>query len=163
MTSVYSTSNQASLAMPNAAFAELMKAVLAKGAPFRFQAPGFSMTPFIRNGDVITIVPSSDRIRLGDVVAFQNPAIGKLTIHRVVHISRRGYLFKGDNSPESDGRVSPARIIGRVVRVERHDKRVQLGSGIERVVIAFLSRHGWLTPIVRMGWRFARLFVSRTS
>ena len=34
---------------------ELMKAVLEKNVPFRFRGKGFSMSPFIRDGDVITI------------------------------------------------------------------------------------------------------------
>jgi radical SAM protein with 4Fe4S-binding SPASM domain len=48
MTSHYVKANQKSQTMPNAAFADLMVAVLNKDMPFRFSAPGFSMTPFIR-------------------------------------------------------------------------------------------------------------------
>jgi hypothetical protein len=36
---------------------ELARAVLAKGKSFRFHAPGLSMTPFIRDGDFVTIGP----------------------------------------------------------------------------------------------------------
>jgi len=163
MTGKYVKADQAQLAMPNAGFTELMAAVLHKGAPFRFQAAGFSMTPFIRSGDVITIAPKPAWVRIGDVVAFELPSSGKLVVHRIVRVSSDGYIIKGDNSPESDTDVPGSRILGRVARVERRGQRVRLGSGIERVAVAFLSRRGWLTPIVRTAWRFARPFVKRTS
>ncbi len=159
MTSDYVKVNQASQSLPSAAFAELMAAVLDKNAPFRFTAPGFSMTPFIRDGDVITIAPG--QLRYGDVVAFMNPCRSKLTVHRIVHVSRAGYLLKGDNAPEPDGRLPGSRIIGRVVRVEHHARQVRLGLGIERIAIAFLSRRGWLTPLVRTGWRFIKPVAGR--
>jgi hypothetical protein len=134
--------------MPNAGFAELMAAVLTRGAPFRFQASGFSMFPFIRDGDVITLSPTPARLRFGDVVAFANPGNDRLTVHRIVHIARHSYLMRGDNLPEPDGFVSYAGILGRVICVEHRGRRVRLGLGIERVVIAFLSRRGWLMPLL---------------
>ncbi|MEI8356570.1 MAG: S26 family signal peptidase [Deltaproteobacteria bacterium] len=141
-----------------------MTAVLEKGAQFRFLARGFSMSPFIQDGDAITIVSvkiPSAKIDRGDVVAFLNPCCNKLAVHRVIHISRDGYLIKGDNSSEPDGRVSDSRILGRVVRVERRGRKVNLGLGIERIAIAFLSRRGWLTQLIgSMGnvWRFIKPF-----
>jgi signal peptidase I len=124
MTGKYVKADQAQLTMPSAAFAILMTAVLDKSAPFRFQAAGFSMTPFIRSGDVITIAPTSAPIRFGDVVAFENLSSGKLVVHRVVRVSSDSYIIKGDNSPESDEVVPVSRILGRVVgigdRAHRH-------------------------------------------
>jgi signal peptidase I len=149
--------------MPNAAFAELMKAVLDKGAPFRFEAGGFSMSPFIRHGDIITVTPLPLRFRRGDVVAFMSPETGKLTVHRVVRISpRRGYLIKGDNTPLPDGRVEQAAIIGRVICVEHCGKRLRLGLGPERALIALLSSIGLLPPLVRLLWRLSRPFLKRS-
>jgi signal peptidase I len=134
--------------MPNAGFAELMAAVLARGAPFRFQASGFSMLPFIRDGDVITLSPTPAHLRFGDVVAFVNHGNDRLIVHRIVHITRHGYFMRGDNLPEPDGFVSHAGILGRVILVERRGRCVRLGLGLERVVIAFLSRRGWLAPLL---------------
>ena len=159
MTGDYVKANQTSQSMPSAAFAELMAAVLDKNAPFRFTAPGFSMSPFIRDGDVITIAPG--RLRYGDVVAFVNPCHGKLTVHRIVHVSRAGYLIKGDNTPELDGRMPRSNIIGRVIRVEHRGRQVRLGLGMERIVVAFLSRRGWLTPLVWTVWRFIKPVAGR--
>lgn len=153
MTGNYVKAEQSSQSVSSAAFAELMAAVLEKNVPFRFTAPGFSMTPFIRDGDIITIAPGSARLRAGDVVAFMNPCCGKLTVHRILHVSPAGYLIKGDNAPEPDGLVPVSIILGRVVRVEHDGRRVRLGLGVERVVIAWLSRRGWLMPAVWTVWR----------
>jgi len=146
--------NRAKRAVSGAGFAVLMAAVLEKGVPFRFTAPGHSMTPFIRDGDVITVAPG--RIRFGDMVAFVSPHSGKLTVHRVVRISRDGYLIKGDNTLEPDGTVPRTSLLGRVVGVEHQSRRVGLGLGIERVAIAFLSRRGWLIPVIGATWRVMR-------
>ncbi|MCX5883872.1 MAG: S24/S26 family peptidase [Deltaproteobacteria bacterium] len=159
MTSHYVKANQILPSMPGTAVAELMAAVLDKDMPFRFCAPGFSMTPFIRDGDMITI--ASRRLRCGDVVAFVNSNCGKLIVHRIVHISRERYLIKGDNAREPDGCVSRSSILGRVIRVEHRGRQVWLGTGIERVVIAFLSLHGWLMPVVWTVWGIVKPFAGR--
>jgi signal peptidase I len=146
--------NRAKRALSGAGFTVLMEAVLEKGVPFRFTAHGNSMTPFIRDGDVITVAPG--RIRFGDIVAFARPHGGKLTVHRVVGISRDGYLIKGDNLLMPDGCVPRTTLLGRVVGVERRSRRMRLGLGIERVVIAFLSRCGWLIPWIGAARRVIR-------
>lgn len=148
------TTDRGKRAVSGAGFTALMATVLEKGAPFRFAAPGHSMAPFIRDGDVITVAPG--RVRFGDTVAFVSPCSGKLTVHRVVGISRDGYLMKGDNTSEPDGCVPRTSLLGRVVGVEHRSRRVGLGLGIERVAIAFLSRRGWLTPVIAATLRVMR-------
>jgi signal peptidase I len=140
--------NGISQTMPSAKFVELMATVLSRGAPFRFRASGYSMYPFIRDGDVIMIAPILSRLRLGDIAAYVNPSNNRLTVHRVIHIVHNGYLFRGDNCPEPDGYISHMDIIGRVTQVEHRGRRMPLGLGIERIAIAFLSSHGWLTHLL---------------
>jgi len=159
MTGHYVKTIEEAQSLPNAAYAELMAAVLDKNAPFRFTAAGFSMSPFIRYGDVITI--AKRRLRYGDVVAFVNPCRGKLTVHRIIHVSRSAYLIKGDNASNPDERVPKSSIIGRVVRVEHNGKKVRLGMGIERIVIAWLSHRGWLMPVIGSVWRMAKPLAKR--
>jgi signal peptidase I len=134
--------------MSGVAFASLMKAVLEKNVPFRFTATGCSMSPFIRDGDLITISPVSSRLRPGDVVPFVSPFCDKLMVHRILNVSREGCLTKGDNNSEPDGRIPASSIIGRVVRVEHRRRQVRFGLGIERFLIAWLSQSCWLTPLV---------------
>jgi len=147
---------QAAPTLPNSAFATLMAEVLGRGAQFRFAAPGSSMTRFIRDRDVITVAPLP--VRLGDVAAFVSPLGGRLTVHRVVGIEEGAYRIKGDNCAGADGAIERRYILGRVTRVEREGKRVRLGLGPERVVIALLSRRGWLYPVLVPVRRVVRPF-----
>jgi len=138
------------LSLPGPALIELLRAVTATGKPFRFRARGRSMSPFIREGDVITIAPcSATSVKLGQVVAFVNPSTGMLTVHRVVGIRRDACLMQGDNEGYPDGWVPRTCILGQVTRLERNGRPVRLGMGPERIWIALLHRVGWLRPLVR--------------
>jgi phage repressor protein C with HTH and peptisase S24 domain len=126
----------------------ILRAVLAKGKPLRFRARGLSMSPFIKDGDVVTVAPlKGSPPRTGDVVAFLHPATGKAALHRVVRAGSGSYFLKGDNSAETDGALPRERILGLVTRVEREGKRVRLGSR-GGAVIAKLSRSGALARAV---------------
>ncbi len=99
---------------------ELIEAVHEKGASFRFQASGYSMTPAIRNGDIITVSPLNDILpRRGDVLAFRHPERPQMLVHRVLHTKVRKYFIKGDNCPEADGWIPAENILGLITKVER--------------------------------------------
>jgi len=137
--------------------AQLLQAVLKKGALFRFRAKGFSMSPFIRDDDVVTVAPlSRNSTRLGDVVAFVSPYTERLTVHRIVGRKGNSYLTQGDRAPESDGLISNIHILGRVTKVERNGKGVLLGLGPERSLIAFLARKGYFAHLLVPIWRRIR-------
>jgi signal peptidase I len=100
---------------------ELIEAVHEKGAAFRFQAKGHSMTPAIRDGDAITISPLGEIIpRRGDVLAFRHPERPQMLVHRVLHAKDRKYFIKGDNCAGGDGWIPGENILGLVTRVERN-------------------------------------------
>jgi signal peptidase I len=137
--------NGGSLSLSGPALAGLTREILGKGLPFRFTAPGFSMSPFIRDGDVITLAPyKADSCRPGVVVAFVRPGTERLVVHRVVAVSKNGCHIRGDNAPDDDGDIPHASIIGQVVRIEHAGKTVRFGMGPERKIIAVLSRRNWL-------------------
>jgi len=152
--------------IPNIEFAALMAAVLEKGANFRFQAAGASMSPFIRSGDILTIAPLHGAIRPGDVLAFRHPENGRLVVHRVIASEENGFLLRGDNSSRSDGWTMREDIIGRVARVEHKGRPVRLGLGPERLVIAALSRARLLRPLlvpVFLLWRMIKKLPSQQA
>lgn len=133
-----------------------MSAVIERRKPFRFTARGFSMYPFIRDGDVLTVVPLAEPPRRGDVVACRFAASESVVVHRVVAHETSGYAIRGDNTEEPDGVVTPSDVVGVVDRVERAGTQVRLGSGVERRLIAALSERGWLVPVVHAARRFRR-------
>ncbi len=158
------TVNQESQGVTGVTLSELMKAVLEKHIPFRFSAYGLSMSPFIRDGDVITIAPVLPYcLRTGDVVAFVNPSCMKLIVHRIIKVSKEGLLLRGDNNSDHDGLISATSIIGRVVQVQHKGRRVVFGLGFERIAIAWLSRLGWLTPNIWKVWRVVKPLVAKSS
>lgn len=137
------------LTLSGRALLDLMQAVLAKGVPFRFRARGWSMSPFIQDGDVITIAPF--RVappKIGEVVAFVRPVLGNLVVHRVIALHGHAALIQGDSVPDqSDGLIPLENLLGRVTRIERHGQAAWLGLGPERNLIAWLSRARLLIPV----------------
>jgi signal peptidase I len=139
-----------------------MTAVLAKGKPFRFQANGKSMSPFIHDGDTIIITPVSDKIKFGNVIAVFN--INKhLYVHRVIDIKGENYLLKGDNAKELDGWVTNNDILGVVASIEYKTGIRHFGLGVERTLIAYLSRKSWLIPTVSSLLRIRNIIFKRQT
>jgi hypothetical protein len=149
--------SRATLNSQDSLLPEILRTVLRSGNDCRFQAKGYSMSPFIRDGDVITVSPMyGSPPGFGDVVAFIHPRTEKLMIHRVVWKSRGAYLIKGENTLGSDGLIKKEIILGVVTKVERKGKKVVLGLGPERFLIALLTRKNLLLPVLLPVWRIFR-------
>ena len=152
--------SDSALSTPHSLLNALLQHILAKGLDCRFPAKGHSMSPFIQDGDVITVSPlQKTSAGLGDVVAFIHPGSKKLTIHRVVGKRANSYCIKGDSSPDADGLIPKSNIIGLVTKVERKGKEALLGLGPERWLIAFLTRRGLLFPLLTPIWKVVRPLV----
>jgi hypothetical protein len=138
------------------ALKELCISVLSKGAAFRFRARGFSMSPFIKDGDTVTAAPFQGGVpAIGDVVVFLLPDKEKLVIHRVVGKSGDSYRIRGDNVAESEDLVPEGNVLGQVNGVERDGKKVSFGLGPEKVLIGILAGSGLLLPLLRSLRRLA--------
>lgn len=121
--------------------AELAKSTLAKGACFRLKARGFSMLPFIRDGDIVTISPISRfPIGFGKSAAFIDSKTSKLVIHRIIGKDNGLYIIKGDSVFNIDGLMPKENILGCVTKIERNGKNIFLGLGWERFIIALFSK-----------------------
>lgn len=149
----YTALKKEELILSGEVLVDLLKATLAKGLSLRFEAKGFSMTPFIKNGDVVTVAPLNHQpISIGKPAAFIHPLTKKLVIHRVIGRSQGTYLIKGDNIFEPDRSVRKENILGWVSRVERNNREFFWGAGLERLAIALLSRLN-LLPLILWSWR----------
>jgi signal peptidase I len=138
------------LTVPNAVLCDLMQSALARGTPFRFRGLGYSMSPFIREGDTVFVSPLlGQKLRVGQVVAFIQSKSGLLLIHRVVCHKGSHILVQGDNMHRRDAdRVSLENILGCVTQVKRNGQSVWFGQGAIGYWISLFSRLELLTPIV---------------
>jgi signal peptidase len=115
--------NQSSLPL----LSDLSGALLNLGFGVRFRAPGTSMHPTIRHGDVITVEPVAPfKLKRGDIILyrFQKDFIA----HRIVNVEEREgckltFILRGDASTACDAPVKPEQVLGKVVCLER-DHRI---------------------------------------
>jgi len=146
--------------LSNRDIADFLKATCKKGIPFRFTAKGMSMSPFICNGDSLTIEPIYKKtIEEGDIVACITPGESRLIIHRIIKKNRL-YLLKGDNVYHSDGYYEKKYVHGYVKEIHisknifsGHRKTIRrffLFLNNFKKIISFLSRYKILTPVCRL-------------
>jgi hypothetical protein len=120
----------------------LLESFLSKGHACRIRANGSSMTPSIRNGDLVTIEPVAASVRRGDVVASSDMGGGRVLLHRVMNTrgsgSGREFMLAGDNGCAGEDWVGEGCILGQVRRVSRGDRNVFLLGGLFGLVWAWV-------------------------
>jgi hypothetical protein len=134
-------------------FAEVCADLLRNGFGVTFRAPGWSMHPTIRDGEIITAEPvASEQVKRGEIVLYR---VGEaLLAHRVVGLRMdNGYpqfLVRGDAPGAQTEGVTAGQILGRVVCAARGPKNVRLSTAKARVL--WFMRH--------MGYRLRRWLVT---
>lgn len=136
-------------------FFELSRDFLNKDVSIRFQAKGWSMRPYIQDGDIVTVSPLDDTsVKRGDVV-FYSTAENKVIVHRVIkkykRDSKTAFLIKGDATfgfPES---INVQNVLGKVMEIERNGRKRRLDSRLYQMLNLFLaaifSFNHWIYPI----------------
>jgi len=121
----------------------LFEDVLETGATLRVKVTGRSMAPFLEGTEILTIrqVPCSS-LRKGDLIFFKD-RLGDPVVHRVVKKRRNGnagitFQTKGDAMTVTDEPVSDKDILGKVCKVERGQRHVNLEAGTQ-VVLNYLA------------------------
>ena len=85
------------------------------------------MLPFVRDGDVAVIRPAeAGEIEVGDVV-FYEAVPERVVLHRVVRREGNALIARGDALPECEA-VDPARVLGRLVALERDGRARRLDT-----------------------------------
>ena len=105
--------------------AAFIEAVLKNGT-CTMRIEGQSMWPFIKSGDLVTIVSCKKMPVIGSVAAVFNH--DQCIVHRVVKCRERpdtmGEVWIcGDSSPGSQARIQPSEIVGTAVSLERNGTR----------------------------------------
>ena len=141
-------------------FTEIAKAVTDKGKKIRFSARGTSMSPFIKDGDLITVSPQKERrLKKGDIVAFYDPGHNhKLYVHRIIDIKKDRYQIKGDNLLTPDGFFSLDKILGFISEVLRGGKKISFGIKWGAKEVSAFSRWGILLPVLHVTRRVRAIF-----
>jgi signal peptidase I len=109
--------------LPPAATA-LFRDILNTGSGLRVKVTGKSMSPFLRDGDVVTIqkVPHASLGR-GDVIFFRNGQ-GFPVLHRLIKKRRASngvitFQTKGDALVSFDEPVAGHKVLGKVIKIEK--------------------------------------------
>ncbi len=141
-------------------FSSITQEVLSRGRVLRFRAKGGSMSPFIRNGDVVEVVPLKGKINLGDIILYRS-SYGNPLVHRVIQTNKESIVTKGDSVPSSDQPMLSRHVLGQVVSVEKNGRRIRLDSPMGRllnILFAIMSPISFLIyPPLRLIKRTVRL------
>ena len=103
---------------------------------------GFSMSPFIKDRNSITIKPVEKELspKLGDIVAIAVHDRKKILVHRIVKVAGPQYLTKGDNNAIVDGWFDRKDILGVVENIAMQSGFVYCPKRWQNITIALASR-----------------------
>jgi signal peptidase len=137
---------------------ELSKDIFKTGKSIRFRAKGWSMRPFIRDGDFIVVSPVEySLIKTGDVV-FYLTAKNKALVHRVIKKSKKDkddritMFIKGDATFSTPEKTDTQNVLGKVVAVERNGRKKRLDTKLYQLaglLLAVISPYSqWTYPLL---------------
>jgi len=151
-------------AQRSAVCCELVAEVARTSGEVRLQVNGGSMLPAIWPGDVVT-VRSRDLAELqpGQIVLYRRE--GKLTAHRVMHISADHLIARGDSLPSSDLPVRATEVVGQVVNIHRNGRHIQPEHSLGKRVISSILRRSdfWTRMTLFLGVRLRRSRIMQVS
>lgn len=103
----------------------LRKQLIENNHAVKIVASGYSMFPFMRNGDIQTISPFPiEEIQIGDVAVFERK--NDWISHRVIDIRKTNHettlILRGDTCIQIDPLVTEENYIGKTVAYERDGK-----------------------------------------
>lgn len=133
----------------------LSREILKKGNSIRFQAKGWSMRPFIQDGDFITVSPIDDAsVKVGNVIFYLSDE-NKIIVHRIIKKHKKNgntiLSVKGDASLSSPEKVDLKNVLGTVTTVERNSKKKRLDTKFSQVKSLFIAGISplskWIYPI----------------
>lgn len=118
--------------------------LLSTGVPIRVNLGGRSMLPFLKAGDMATVVPvDASVLEVGDIVMFQVPA--KMIAHRIIRIQKNEAAYtiitKGDSSKHPDAPLTAGDILGKLIAFEHKGQIHDLDSPVWKKRGRFMARN----------------------
>ena len=109
----------------------LRKQLIESNHSVKIVASGYSMFPFMRNGDIQTISPVPiEEIQIGDVAVFERN--NDWISHRVIDIRKTNnettLILRGDTCIQIDPLVTKENYVGKTVEFERGAKTINLNN-----------------------------------
>jgi ribosomal protein S18 acetylase RimI-like enzyme len=118
--------------LPSRELMPVIRAALERGQRVRLTANGSSMTPFIRDGDVVELEPLHAAWTLGDIVLAESAA-EHYVIHRIVRLVGDRVWLRGDAQAQREGPVPRQAVLGRAVTASRNGRVRALDRGWRRL------------------------------
>jgi signal peptidase I len=106
----------------------------------QLKVTGASMLPVICPGDLITVQRCDPRkLQPGEVILFRRN--GGLAAHRIVEVSEKAIVTRGDALPSNDAPISHGEVVGRIEFARRDGRPVYLHpSPLQQIVGGILRR-----------------------
>lgn len=140
--------------------AALVGEVVRSFGEVRLGVLGTSMAPSVLPGDVVSVrLARPDEICVGEIVLFSRG--GRFFIHRVVSMSGAPampcLITRGDRLGHDDPPVQSSEFLGRVVSIERGDRKVGITASVPNRLTAWLLQSSdpatYLYVRLLAGWR----------
>jgi len=93
----------------------------------RIMLEGCSMDPLIRiRKDYVSIIQAKAPFKAGNIVLFADPnKAERYVVHRIWRTKDDSVLTWGDNCPKPDGWIPAGNVWGKVVLIERGERRIK--------------------------------------
>ena len=131
----------------------LRKEIISQGRSVQILASGYSMFPFLRKGDLLTVEPvPMETIKRGDIVVFEMGE--KWIAHRVINIKRESnklnFIPRGDTNLFCDLMVSKINYVGKIQKISRGENNIRLTTQ---------KRKLWTASILNLGLSYNKIII----
>ena len=130
----------------------LTEELIGNVAFIKLQVGGYSMFPFLKNGDIVTIKKCGiDEFKIGNVIVFKNG--NKLIAHRLIKFAKvnnkKCFILKGDSCSKKDKIITEDFVVGKVVSFFKKGKEKSFENNYYKTLGLFIARFSRiLTPFI---------------
>ena len=119
-------------------FLDITTELLRRGQSVRFQAPGRSMHPTIKDGETITVEPvAPSDLKRGDIVLYRFDK--GVIAHRLARIDKNEdtplFILRADAPGAPEEQVAAQQVLGKVVSVQRGGRSIDPYSRRAKTVL----------------------------